>query len=387
MELDPRTIVVGSLISATLLGGVSLGFGLLRPSTRLIGNWGIATLVLAAGLLGLALRGHIPLWLSAGLGNTLIASGIVLSKRALHVFVGNRPRDDLTWVLIAAFFLVMLYFSEVHDSNVVRTVLISGLAGWLAGLAALVLHRQAPRACRLSAGVTEYVFWGVAVVNAARIAGTLLFPPPASLAHGPLNSAVFLFFAGFIIVSTLSVMWIEIESLQADLLRSAQYDDLTGLKQRGTFLADFESEASRSRRGGPAFSLALFDLDDFKRLNDTHGHPFGDQVLKAFAGMLRASIRRHDTAGRYGGEEFALLMPGAGKDTAASVAERVRRELEARGITVDGKRVDVTVSAGVATYGQDGEDWDALLTAADSALYAAKEAGRNRVVAAGTDGN
>lgn len=387
MELDPRTIVVGSLISATLLGGISLGFGLLRPSTRLIGNWGIATLVLAAGLLGLALRGHIPLWLSAGLGNTLIVSGIVLSKRALHVFVGNTPRDYLTWPLMAAFFLLMLYFSLVHDSNIVRTVLISGLAGWFAAQAALVLRRQAPEACRLSAGVTEYVFWGVALVNVVRIAGTILYPPPASLAHSPLNAAVFLFFAGFIIISTLSVMWIEIETLQADLVRSAQYDGLTGLKQRGTFLGDFESEASRSRRGGPAFSLALFDLDHFKRLNDEHGHPVGDQVLKAFAAVLRASIRKHDTAGRYGGEEFALLMPSTGKDTAAKVAERVRRELETRGITVDGKRVDVTVSAGVATYGQDGEDWDALLSAADSALYAAKGGGRNRIVAAGTGGS
>jgi len=387
MELDPRTIVFGSLISATLLGAISLGFGQLRPSARLIRNWGVATLVLAAGLLGLALRDHIPLWLSAGLGNTLIVSGIVLSKRALHVFVGNTPRDHLTWPLMAVFFLLMLYFSEVHDSNVVRTILISVMAGWFAMQAGLVLHRQAPSETRLSAGVTEYVFWGVAAVNAARIVGTLLFPPPASLAHGPLNSAVFLFFAGFIIVSTLSVMWIEIESLQADLLRSAQYDNLTGIKRRGTFLADFESEVSRSRRGGPAFSLALFDLDHFKRLNDTYGHPFGDQVLRAFAAVLRASIRKHDTAGRYGGEEFALLMPGTAKDTAAKIAERVRRELETRGVTVDGKRVDVTVSAGVATYGQDGEDWDELLAAADSALYAAKQGGRNRIAAAGASGS
>lgn len=382
MELDPRTIVFGSLISATLLGGISLGFGLMRPSTRLIGNWGIATLVLAAGLLGLALRDHVPLWLSAGLGNTLIVSGIVLSKRALHVFVGNTPRDNLTWALIAGFFFLMLYFSLVHDSNIVRTVLISGMAGWFSMLAALVLRRRAPRECRLSAGVTEYVFWGVALVNVARIVGTLFFPPPASLAHTPLNSTVFLFFAGFIIVSTLSVMWIEIETLQADLLRSAQYDGLTGLKQRGTFLAEFESEVSRSRRGGPAFSLALFDLDHFKRLNDTHGHPFGDEVLKAFAAALRATIRRHDIAGRYGGEEFALLLPSTGKETAARVSERVRRELETHGVTVEGRRIDVTVSAGVATFGQDGEDWDTLLTAADSALYAAKEGGRNRVVAA-----
>ena len=99
--------------------------------------------------------------------------------------------------------------------------------------------------------------------------------------------------------------------------------------------------------------------------------------------MLRADIRKHDTVGRYGGEEFALLMPQTGKDTAVRVAERIRRALEARGVRVDAGRIEVTVSAGIATYGIDGEDWDTLLSAADTALYEAKNSGRNRVITAG----
>jgi len=222
----------------------------------------------------------------------------------------------------------------------------------------------------------------VAVLTALRIVGTLLFPPPSALAAGPFNSAVFLLYSGFIIVSTLSVMWMEIESLQSELVRAARFDALTGLYNRGTFLEEFEREVSRCARGGPAFSLAVFDLDRFKRLNDQYGHPFGDRVLKAFAEVLRADIRKHDAVGRYGGEEFALLMPNTGKETAMRVAERVRRDLEARGITVDGKRVEVTVSGGIATYGVEGEDWDTLLSAADTALYEAKNSGRNRVITA-----
>jgi diguanylate cyclase (GGDEF)-like protein len=165
-------------------------------------------------------------------------------------------------------------------------------------------------------------------------------------------------------------------------VRSARYDSLTGMYNRGTFLAEFEREVSRSARGGPAFSLAIFDLDQFKQINDRYGHPVGDRVLKAFADALPASIRKHDVVGRYGGEEFALLMPQTGKETAVRVAERVRRELEARGVAVDGKRIEVTVSGGIASYGIDGQDWDALLTAADNALYEAKHAGRNRICAA-----
>lgn len=383
MELDPRSLVIASLLSAVLLGGVSVGFASIRGTSRIIGAWGTAMLVLAGGLLGLGLRDVIPLWVSAVLGNALIVAGIALAMRALRVFVGSAPRDVMTWVLLATLVLLLAYFTEVRSSNIGRTLAISAALGIIAVRAATLLRRRAPAECRLSARVTEYVFWLVAWVTAFRIAGTLFFPPPASLAHSPFNAAVFLFYSGFIIVATLSVMWMEIETLQAELLRSARYDSLTGLQNRGTFLADFEREVSRCERGEPAFSLALFDLDRFKRLNDQYGHPFGDQVLRAFANVLKSGIRKYDTVGRYGGEEFALLMPATGKDTALRVAERMRRDLEARGITVDGKRVEVTVSGGVSAYGADGEDWDSLLSAADDALYKAKAGGRNRIFTAG----
>lgn len=384
MELDPRTLVVGSVLSALLLGSVSLAFATLSGSQRLIAPWGVAMLVLALGLLGLGLRGEIPFWLSAVVGNWLIVVAIVLAMRALRVFVGSAPRDLLSWILLGALFLLLLYFTEVRDSNVGRTVAISAALGTVAVRAALLLRRRAPAECRRSSRVTEYVFWGVAAVTALRIVATLLFPPQASLAPGALNAAVFLFYSGFIIVSSLSVMWMEIERLQADLVYSARFDSLTGVLNRGTFLGEFEREVSRAARGGAPFSLAIFDLDRFKLLNDRYGHPTGDLVLKAFADVLRQGIRKHDTVGRYGGEEFSLLMPETGKDTALRVAERVRRELETRGVNADGARIEVTVSGGVATYGVDGHDWDSLLSAADTALYAAKEAGRNRITGAAT---
>jgi len=386
MELDPRTLVISSLLSAVLLGGVSVGFAAVRGGSRIIGAWGQAMLVLAAGLLGLGLRGYIPLWLSAIVGNALIVAGIALAMRALRVFVGSQPHDRVTVLLLGALVFLLIYFTEVRESTVGRTIAISTALGVIALRAALLLRRAAPAECRLSARVTEYVFWSVAWITAFRIVGTLIFPPPASLAEGVFNATVFLFYSAFIIISTLSVMWMEIESLQAELVRSATTDSLTGLSNRGTFLTEFEREASRCERGAPAFSLAIFDLDHFKRLNDEHGHPFGDRVLKAFAGVLKASIRKHDIVGRYGGEEFALLMPSTGKDTALRVAERVRRDLEARGITLEGTRVDVTVSGGVSTYGEDGEDWDSLLRAADDALYRAKDGGRNRILSASKPG-
>jgi len=383
MELDPRTLIFASLLVAGLMGAVSLAFATLRGSSRIIGRWGWATVLLAAGLLGLALRGVIPDWVSIALANTLIVAALVLAMRSLRLFLGSTPRDLTGWGLTSALFVYLLVFSEIRDSNVARTVAISAALSIIAARAALLLHRRAPAHCRLSGRFTEYVFWGMLAASVARAAGTLLARTDDVMAPDPINSVTFLAYAAFILVATLGVMWMEIESLQAELVHSAHYDSLTGMYNRGIFLAECEREVSRSARGGAAFSLAIFDLDRFKQVNDRYGHPAGDQALKAFADILRSGIRKHDTVGRYGGEEFALLMPQTGKDTAVRVAERVRRELEARGVGVGGQRIEMTVSGGVATYGVDGHDWDTLLTAADTALYEAKDAGRNRVVSAG----
>lgn len=386
MELDPRTLIVASVLSALLLGSVSIAFATMRGSSRVIGAWGIAMLVLAAGMLGLALRGAIPDWISIALANTTVVAALVLALRSLRRFLGSAPRDLLGWGLTGALFAYLLLYSVVWPSNVARTVAISTAVAIVAMRAALLLRRRAPAACRLSCRFTEIVFWGAAAMTAARGVSILIVPSDNVMAPSPLNAATFMLYATFIIVATLGVMWMEIESLQGDLVRSAHYDSLTGIYNRGTFFEECVRELSRCARGGPAFSLAIFDLDHFKLVNDRYGHPVGDRVLKSFADVLQASIRKHDRVGRYGGEEFALLMPSTGKDTAARVAERVRREVEARGVMVDDRRINVTVSGGVAAYGTDGEDWDTLLSAADTALYAAKDAGRNRIVMAGTPG-
>ncbi|HKJ01798.1 MAG TPA: GGDEF domain-containing protein, partial [Longimicrobiales bacterium] len=147
-------------------------------------------------------------------------------------------------------------------------------------------------------------------------------------------------------------------------------------------------EVERAHRYGRALSMVLLDLDYFKKVNDTHGHAAGDEVLRAAAGVLRSVCRELDLAGRLGGEELALLLPETDALGAGTVAERVRTRLEAtRHRSPAGETFSVTASFGVASVGAGVETGEALLQAADEALYRAKRGGRNRVILGGGSGD
>jgi diguanylate cyclase (GGDEF)-like protein/PAS domain S-box-containing protein len=160
-------------------------------------------------------------------------------------------------------------------------------------------------------------------------------------------------------------------------------DSLTGLGTRRHFLAEAEREIGRARRGRP-LSLLVFDVDRFKAINDTHGHPVGDRVLAELARGVRAMLREVDVAGRLGGEEFAVLLPDADEAMAAGIAERLRGVIA--GIAVPlagGGTLRFTASIGVARLEPSDPDFATLLARADQAMYRAKRAGRNRVELAG----
>ena len=159
--------------------------------------------------------------------------------------------------------------------------------------------------------------------------------------------------------------------------RQALVDGLTGLANRRAASDALHAEAARAQRLETPLSVVLADLDEFKDVNDVHGHAVGDEVLRVFAEVLRETLRESDVASRWGGEEFLLLLPGADEEGAAQLADRVRRGLAARNIPgVPGLRV--TASFGVAEYAGE-TNTEQLVAAADSALYRAKRAGKDRV--------
>jgi diguanylate cyclase (GGDEF)-like protein len=181
---------------------------------------------------------------------------------------------------------------------------------------------------------------------------------------------------------------IENVDLHQTVQRQAVTDELTGLFNHRRFQEVMALEVERTRRFGSEMGLVLFDIDDFKAINDGYGHLQGDMVLREVARVLRESAREIDEPARYGGEEMAVALPQTDLEGAFHFAERVRRRIEALEIPIlDGSgKIRVTASFGAASIGDGGLGRDAakeLMTAADAAMYRAKRAGKNRTVKAG----
>ncbi len=165
-----------------------------------------------------------------------------------------------------------------------------------------------------------------------------------------------------------------------EIYRLTTVDGLTQVFNKRYFLEDLEREMGRAHRYRRELSLIMFDIDHFKRVNDTFGHLAGDYVLKHLAGVLKGRIRREDVLARYGGEEFAIILPEIDSYNALQFAEKVRRIIEAAPFVFEGTVIPVTISVGVATMTPDVQDPQIFIKIADEYLYQAKHAGRNRVV-------
>lgn len=171
----------------------------------------------------------------------------------------------------------------------------------------------------------------------------------------------------------------EVRALQESLREQSTHDPLTGLYNRRYLEETFGRELILAEREGHPISVIMSDLDHFKAVNDRYGHLAGDEVLRVFGELMKRHARRSDIYCRYGGEEFLLVLPRMAEKSAVERAEQLRSALAATPVGYDATQIMVTASFGVATFPRDGRTGDELIVAADSALYAAKAAGRNRV--------
>jgi diguanylate cyclase (GGDEF)-like protein len=171
----------------------------------------------------------------------------------------------------------------------------------------------------------------------------------------------------------------ELEKARADLLVLSRVDALTKLWNRGYWEERFEEEWARARRSGGPVTLVMFDIDHFKRINDTYGHQIGDAALRLMAATLSELSREVDICGRYGGEEFVVILPDTNKEGAAVFCERLRLGIAARSVSgVNKEVVQFTISLGVAEFDINGDSSRFWLQRVDKALYRAKDNGRNQ---------
>ncbi|GGI54611.1 GGDEF domain-containing protein [Oxalicibacterium solurbis] len=187
-------------------------------------------------------------------------------------------------------------------------------------------------------------------------------------------------------VRSLNAIQLDLEKKNKTLRRKSLIDPLIGTWNRGAIMRILGIESVRCEKAGQPLSVIVVDLDFFKKINDTYGHPAGDAVLVKVTSRLRSSIRRQDSVGRYGGEEFLAVLPGASQQEAQAIAERMRAAVASEPELIGEALVNLTVSAGVASSDLfPAAGADELIGHADRALYAAKDAGRNCVKQARPD--
>jgi diguanylate cyclase (GGDEF)-like protein len=380
--MDTRTLIIVLFAQIGLLAVLATYFGLRQRGTLAVGAWGAGLVMVGAGIGCIALRGVVPDLISITVANTLTMGANLFFYRALRIFKGKPVDDPLGLGALVATTVLIYVFSAIVPHFAARVVIVSFISALFFARNALELGGEMPPEVRVSRQFMRFVYWTVTAILVARTVINIHTPGTDLMVPDLRQSAYFLAVLLLVTAGTFGMFWMEIQYLHLELTRQAARDSLTGMLNRRSFLVEFERELARVRRGGSVLSVAMFDLDHFKKLNDLHGHPAGDEVLRSIAATMQASIRQPDILGRYGGEEFALLMPDTDAEMAMRVAERIRVSVQMHGVEWNGQVLSITLSGGIAAFAVHGVAADGLIAAADAALYEAKRAGRNRILLA-----
>ena len=276
--------------------------------------------------------------------------------------------------LISASLALFLLLNEPHTAVNSKVV----FEGYFLAIGASSF-RYDKRVC-ITAGVLAVIEY-FAIVDYAATHWDLNSPIYAPFPYGQFDWSYQI--SRMILMLVASALSLALVSRSQRLLQLATSDPLTGLFNRGYIDERFAVELSRARRYCKQLTLAVIDVDRFKMLNDNHGHASGDVVLRKIGAMLRESFRHSDTVGRYGGEEFVVILPEmemeAGRQKLESLRQRIAHTRMA--IPHRGEQVQITISVGLATFPSDGEDAARLFSLADKRMFRAKRQGRNQVVA------
>ena len=370
-------IIASSLMMAASMAVV--GWGRRRDG---LGRWAAALLVNAIGHLLIMLRGLIPDVLSIVVGNLMLSSVFVGMIAAVYQFQGRPVRRAL---LLAPPLLVLVFVSVFIDNFPARVSfvgLVIGLQALWALLAALS-HRHATVGRGQWLLVAGLLLEAVVLGVRALVAISTHSEATNILQSSALQTLTFLATFSVVLVSSVGFVFMSRDRADENNRVLAALDPLTGVANRRSLIAALDRDVARAQRMREPMALMMVDIDHFRDVNDQYGHPAGDRVLCSVVNVLRQRVRAQDLVGRYGGEEFMVLLPDTGLVGAQQLARALCKAVEESRCPADGvpgPGIAVTVSIGV--FGgrlESGDSWDMLIAAADRALYQAKNNGRNRV--------
>jgi len=379
--LDLRTLQLAAIVVCCVLGPVSLAFPPVQRHMQPSRFWGAGLIALAGGLALGSLLGNAPDFVSHVLGPGLLALALTFAQSSARAVAGKDRRDVLGFTLLALFVLMLLALESLSAVAWLRGPLAMAALGLLACRVALGFHegKGLPEGRPLQTIGGIFGLFGLSLI----LQGTLALAPAVSNASSEPGVADALMLVGLIaglLLGTMLLMWVMTERIDSRIRQLVSLDPLTGALNRRAFVQQFEREVSRFRRRPEApFAILLTDIDHFHRVNDAYGHGAGDRVLEETVEILRSISRDYDLIGRLDGDVFVLLTPGARSDSAMLAAERARREIELQASLRAKLPNRVTVSIGVAVFGEHGDSWDTMLRAADATIKFAKKLGGNRV--------
>ncbi len=376
MTADVPTLLLMVIVSSVAMAAalLVLGWGRRQDGLQL---WAAALLVSAVGYALYLLRGRIPDAWSVVLANGFLSGAVSGLLAAVHRFQDRPQRGALLVGPPVAIALLMFVFLDSFALRV--AVSAAGMAAQMLWLL-YVLHDPgtAGRGAQLlKAGLALEV-----AVLLLRSAWAAAFAGEGATLLQSHAVHTLTFMAAFVVLLVTSMGFVFMGKDRADGInrRLAAQDELTGLANRRAILAALDRDVARAQRTREPMALMMLDIDHFKQVNDRHGHLAGDAVLRTVVGVLRERVRAQDMLGRYGGEEFLVVLPDTTQEGAHQLALQLCEAVEAAPCQWRGVQIPVTVSIGVVGGRLAASDhWDLLVHAADSALYRAKQGGRNRV--------
>lgn len=375
--LDVPTMLLMTAAASLAMAGAMAA---VRPERREgIGLWALGLVLHAITYVLYTLRGTVPDWVSIVLSNALLSSTFALVLAAIHQFQG-RP---LPWVRMLLPILVMTALFAVFIGDYRARIMVTGMLLPLQlGMVLWSLwgpHRPAQwrGAALLTLGLAVNI--GLLAVR-GMMAATYTIPIEGLMRGSVMQSCTFMAAFVVVILASLGFILMTKDRTDADNRYFAAHDVLTGVANRRALILALNRDVARAVRTGEPYALLLLDIDLFKAINDSHGHGAGDAVLRHVASIFQARLRAQDMVGRYGGEEFLVLLPNTPLHGAAGLAEALRAAVEQTPCMHEGRSLAVTVSVGVCgARMESGDSWGQLIHVADQALYAAKTAGRNRI--------